>query len=43
MAKVLLRVHDPGSRGARNPHILPCMLRFLRSVLPRLKPAHDAF
>ncbi len=39
----LLRMADAGSGGARNPHILSCMLRFLRSDLPRLRHARYDF
>lgn len=34
----LLRGHDPGASGARNPHVLPCTFRFLRSGRTRLMP-----
>src|SRR3569832_2027712 len=35
----LLRGRDPGASGARNPHVLPCTFRFLRSERTRLTPA----
>ena len=43
LSQKLLRDRDPGSGGARNPHVLPCTLRFLRSVLTRLTAARDVF
>ena len=43
LSQKLLRDRDPGSGGARNPHVLPCTLRFLCSVLTRLTAARDVF
>ena len=36
LSQKLLWGRDAGSGGARNPHVLLCILRFLRSVLPHL-------
>ena len=37
----LLRGRDLSRYGTRNPHLLPCKLRLLRSGSTQLTPAHD--
>ena len=39
----LLRGRDLSRYGTRNPHLLPCKLRFLRSAPAQLTAARDGF